>query len=194
LRGSETSQAVLATKPSRKRRRLSEFPDASAECVKAADDTTKELVEACLEPPNERVSSVGTIDVTDDEEVLIFFQNVTIESDVASGSFDDLSECINKSVMDNNATDTLRSNAEKSGCFELEEGTVEDLTFVTEADAPTVSPSSPDKPSDVSSSPTVSPSSPDEPSDVSSSPPLLLPAVQAIHPAYLLLPLLLLAV
>ena len=39
-------------------RRLAEFPNASANCVKATEDTTKELVEACLEqPPNARVSS-----------------------------------------------------------------------------------------------------------------------------------------
>ena len=31
----------------------------SANCTKAAEDTTKELVEACLEPPNKNASQVS---------------------------------------------------------------------------------------------------------------------------------------
>ena len=72
--------AKLAAK-GKGRRRLADLSDASAECVKAAEDTTKKLVEVCLEPPNERVSSVSTFDVvrSDDEEVLTFIQNVHLK-------------------------------------------------------------------------------------------------------------------
>ena len=115
-----------------------EFYDASANCTKAAEDTTNELVEACLEPPNERVSSVSTVDVVRsvEEEVLTFTQEVTIiESEVAV-SCNNITACIDESVMDGNATETLRSNAKQSGCDELEEGTVEDLTLTEEADTP----------------------------------------------------------
>ena len=168
--GSERSKAVLAAK-GKGRRQLAET-NASANCTKAAEDTTKELVEACLEPPNEeRVSSVSTVGVvrSDEEEVLTFTQNVTIFKSEVAGSFNDLTACIDESVVDGNATVTLRSNAEENGCAELEEGTVEDLTLTEEADTPTSTPTSPGKP-DVSSSPTSTPTSQGEPSDVSSSP------------------------
>ena len=109
--------------------------------------------------------------LSDEEEVLTFLQNATIESEVAV-SFDDLNACINKSVTDGNATETLRSNAKDYECDELEEGTVVGLTFIEEADTPTstCTPSSPGKSSDVSSSPSGTPSSQGKSSDVSSSP------------------------
>ena len=164
------SRLVLVTKGTG-RRQLAEILNASANCTKAAEDTTKELVEACLESPNERVSSVSTVEVlqSNEEEALTFFQDVTIESEVAV-SFDDLIACIDESVVDNNATETLRSNAKENRCDELEEGFVESLTFTEEADTPTSTPSSPGKSSDVSSSPTSTPSSQGESSDVSSAP------------------------
>ena len=144
-------QAILTTTPNANRR-LAELSDASAECVNAAGDTTKELVEACLEPPNEeRVSSVSTVDVvlSDEEQVLAFIQDVTIIESEVAGLFNDLTACINENVVDGNATVTLRSNAKGNGCFELEEGTVEDLTLTEEADTPTSTPSSSVESSDV---------------------------------------------
>jgi hypothetical protein len=163
-KGSETSRAVLVTKGTG-RRQLVEIPDAN--CTKAAEDTTTELVEACLESPNERVSSVSTVNVARLDEVLTFLQNATIESEVAV-SFDDLNACINKRVTDGNATETLRSNAKDYECDELEEGTVVGLTLTEEADTPTSTPSSPGKSSDVSSSPTSTPSSQGKSPDVAS--------------------------
>ena len=153
LKGSVKSRVVLATK-GKGRRQLAEIPNASANCTKAAEDTTKELVEACLEPPNERVSSVSTVKVlpSNEEEAQTFFQDVTIESEVAV-SFDALNACINKSVVDNNATETLRSNAKENGCDELEEGTVESLTLSEDADTPSIGPTL----SPVADSPTISP-------------------------------------
>jgi len=171
LKGSETSRAVLAAKGKR-RRRLADFSDAaSAECVKAAEDTTKELVEACLEPPNEeRVSSVSTVGVVRSDVVLTFTQDVTIIESEVAGSFNNLTACIDEIVVDGNATVTLRRNAEENECFELEDGTVEDLTLTEEADTPTSTPSISGKSSDVSSSPTSTPTSQGESSDVSSAP------------------------
>ena len=154
LKGSETSRAVLAAK-GKGRRRLADFSDASVECVKAAEDTTKKLVEACLEPPNERVSSVSTVAVVRsvEEEVLTFTQDVTIIESEVTESFNNLTACINKSVMDGSATETLRSNAKENGCDELEEGTVESLTLTEEADTPSIGPTL----SPVADSPSTSP-------------------------------------
>ena len=47
--------------------------------------------------------------LSDEEEVLTFIQNVTIEGEVAGGSFNNLTACIDESVVDNNATETLHS-------------------------------------------------------------------------------------
>ena len=125
-KGSETAQVVLATKGKG-------LSDASANCTKATEDTTKELVEACLEPPNKRVSSVSTVKVvSSDEEVLTFIQNVTFESEVLV-LLDDLTKCINKSVTDDSATEILRRNSKSNGCAELEEGTVVGFTLTAEA-------------------------------------------------------------
>ena len=92
------------------------------------------MVEACLEPPNKRVSSVSTVKVvrSGEEEVLTFIQSVTFESEVLV-LLDDLTKCINESVTDDSATEILRRNSKSNGCAELVEGTVVGLTLTAEA-------------------------------------------------------------
>jgi len=96
------------------------------------------LVHACF-TPEERVLNVATLNVTslDNDALLRFDQELEIGGGSSSSAsrLNDLQACLDKSVTDGNATNTLQANA-AIVCFEYEDAVIERLVL-TSADDPT---------------------------------------------------------
>ena len=108
------------------------------------ENVTAESVQACLLSPEEQVSNIDTLDVTslDNVALLRFDQELEIGGGSSSSAsrLNDLQACVDKSVTDGNATNTLQANA-AIVCFEYEDSVIERLVLAG-ADATTEAPTS----------------------------------------------------
>lgn len=101
------------------------------------ENVTAQLVQACLSL-EEQVLNIDTLNVTslENDEQLRFDQELEIGGQVATWFINDLQTCVDKSVTDGSATDTLQANAPKGGCSEFKDAVIERLVL-TSADDPT---------------------------------------------------------
>lgn len=116
-----------------KRRLADEFEASSDKCVIVVENTVAKLIEACFNS-SEQVSDIYTLNVTSDNGLLSFNQDLTIEGQVAARSSSSylnvLQKCVDESVMAGNTTKTIQANAEKGECIEFEDAVVERVVLI----------------------------------------------------------------